>query len=169
MSNSCFRDFVNFCLLLLQIGRQAWSSGLVVVKIIVKIVVIASSSASRVSFFSLQLLVTHSSDILLFSWMTWWTPSMKTWTVLRRQGTELSGGWTGEPELSVRLLELETLTLVDCFVPQMYLTLGSIVLLPRCISAHTRPDKQNLFPIVQGGLEEEKRKDCAAQVLEMHC
>jgi len=37
--------------------------------------------------------------------------------------------------------------------------------LDRCISAHTRPDKQNLFPIVQGGLEEEKRKDCAAQLM----
>ena len=34
----------------------------------------------------------------------------------------------------------------------------------RCLSAHPRPDLQNLFPIVQGGLEEEKRKDCADQV-----
>ena len=88
-----------------NVGRPGWSSKLVV-KIIVKIVVIASSSASRVSFF-LQFLVTHSSDILLFSWMTWWTPNTKTWTVLRRQGTELSGGWTGEPELSVRFALLE--------------------------------------------------------------
>merc|ERR1719187_878690 len=31
--------------------------------------------------------------------------------------------------------------------------------LDRCLTAHPRPDKQNLFPIVQGGLEEEKRKD----------
>ena len=77
-----------------------------VVKIIVKIVVIASSSASRVSFF-LQFLVTHSNNILLFSWMTWLTPNTKTWTVLRRQGTELSGGWTGEPELLVRFALLE--------------------------------------------------------------
>merc|ERR1712209_67943 len=37
--------------------------------------------------------------------------------------------------------------------------------LDRCISAHNRPDKQNLFPIVQGGLEVEKRKDCAAQLM----
>ena len=77
-------------------------------------------------------------------------------------------------ELSARFAmlsskQLGTLTSVDCFALQVHLTLGSIVLFPRCISAHTRPDKQNLFPIVQGGLEEEKRKDCAAQVLEMHC
>ncbi len=37
--------------------------------------------------------------------------------------------------------------------------------LDRCISAHKRPDKQNLFPIVQGGLDEEKRKDCARQLM----
>eukprot|EP00088_Acartia_fossae_P020033 TRINITY_DN2172_c0_g1_i4.p1 TRINITY_DN2172_c0_g1~~TRINITY_DN2172_c0_g1_i4.p1 ORF type:complete len:409 (+),score=68.12 TRINITY_DN2172_c0_g1_i4:43-1269(+) len=36
--------------------------------------------------------------------------------------------------------------------------------LDRCIEAHTRPDKQNLFPIVQGGLDEGKRKDCADQL-----
>jgi len=36
--------------------------------------------------------------------------------------------------------------------------------LDRCLTAHPRPDKQNLFPIVQGGLDEEKRKDCAAQL-----
>jgi len=36
--------------------------------------------------------------------------------------------------------------------------------LDRCISAHTNPDQQNLFPIVQGGLEVDKRKDCAAQL-----
>ena len=28
----------------------------------------------------------------------------------------------------------------------------------------SRPDTQNLFPIVQGGLDEEKRKDCAAKL-----
>jgi len=36
--------------------------------------------------------------------------------------------------------------------------------LDRCLTAHTVPEKQNLFPIVQGGLDEEKRKDCAAQL-----
>lgn len=36
--------------------------------------------------------------------------------------------------------------------------------LDRCIAAHTRPDTQNLFPIVQGGLDEEKRRDCADQL-----
>jgi len=36
--------------------------------------------------------------------------------------------------------------------------------LDRCIEAHTHPDKQNLFPIVQGGLDESKRKDCADQL-----
>lgn len=37
--------------------------------------------------------------------------------------------------------------------------------LDRCLSAHPRPDKQNLFPIVQGGLDDEKRRDCAAQLV----
>jgi len=36
--------------------------------------------------------------------------------------------------------------------------------LDRCLSVHSRPDTQNLFPIVQGGLDHEKRKDCAAQL-----
>jgi len=36
--------------------------------------------------------------------------------------------------------------------------------LDRCLTAHPRPDKQNLFPIVQGGLDVEKREDCAAQL-----
>merc|ERR1719381_183500 len=36
--------------------------------------------------------------------------------------------------------------------------------LDRCIKVHDRKDKQNLFPIVQGGLDHEKRKDCAAQL-----
>lgn len=38
--------------------------------------------------------------------------------------------------------------------------------LDRCLTAHQRPDKQNLFPIVQGGLDVEKRKDCARQLIE---
>jgi len=37
--------------------------------------------------------------------------------------------------------------------------------LDRCLSAHPRPDLQNLFPIVQGGLEEDKRRDCAQQLM----
>jgi len=36
--------------------------------------------------------------------------------------------------------------------------------LDRCITAHTNTTTQNLFPIVQGGLDEEKRKDCADQL-----
>lgn len=34
--------------------------------------------------------------------------------------------------------------------------------LDRCLSAHSRCDDQNLFPIVQGGLNEELRKKSAA-------
>jgi queuine tRNA-ribosyltransferase len=37
----------------------------------------------------------------------------------------------------------------------------SIRWLDRCIKAHKRPDKQNLFAIVQGGLDAELRKTCA--------
>lgn len=36
--------------------------------------------------------------------------------------------------------------------------------LDRCIEAHKRPDKQNLFPIVQGGLDELKRRECAEEL-----
>jgi len=33
--------------------------------------------------------------------------------------------------------------------------------LDRCISAHSRPYEQNIFPIVQGGLDPELRKKSA--------
>jgi len=36
--------------------------------------------------------------------------------------------------------------------------------LDRCLSVHKAPDKQNLFPIVQGGLDYDKRLDCANQL-----
>ena len=130
LSDSCFWDLTkiwNITKIVVKVGHQGWSSWLVIIigcqgwssrlvvevgrqgwssRLVVKIVVTASSSASRVSFF-LQFLVTHSNNILLFSWMTWWTPNTKTWTGLKRQGTELSGGWTGEPERSVRFAMLE--------------------------------------------------------------
>lgn len=32
--------------------------------------------------------------------------------------------------------------------------------LDRCIQAHKRPEQQNLFGIVQGGLQEDLRKTC---------
>lgn len=34
------------------------------------------------------------------------------------------------------------------------------------LSHVSRPDKQNLFPIVQGGLDEEKRRACARELVE---
>jgi len=37
--------------------------------------------------------------------------------------------------------------------------------LDRCIEAHKRPDKQNLFPIVQGGLDVDERRKCAADLV----
>jgi len=37
--------------------------------------------------------------------------------------------------------------------------------LDRCIKAHKRTDEQNLFPIVQGGLDPVKRKDCAEELI----
>ncbi|XP_060595304.1 queuine tRNA-ribosyltransferase catalytic subunit 1-like [Ruditapes philippinarum] len=36
--------------------------------------------------------------------------------------------------------------------------------LDRCIEAHGRPHDQNIFPIVQGGLDAELRKKCAAEL-----
>ena len=36
----------------------------------------------------------------------------------------------------------------------------------RCLEAHQRPDDQNLFPIVQGGLDRELRKVSLAQLME---
>ena len=38
--------------------------------------------------------------------------------------------------------------------------LRSIRWLDRCISAHARPAEQNLFAIIQGGLDPELRKTC---------
>ncbi|XP_035704923.1 queuine tRNA-ribosyltransferase catalytic subunit 1 isoform X2 [Folsomia candida] len=37
--------------------------------------------------------------------------------------------------------------------------------LDRCIAAHQNPEKQNLFPIVQGGLNPELRKACAKELI----
>ena len=39
--------------------------------------------------------------------------------------------------------------------------------LDRCIAAHKRPSEQNLFPIVQGGLDADLRVQCAKGVLMM--
>uniref|UniRef100_A0A8D8RSH6 Queuine tRNA-ribosyltransferase catalytic subunit 1 n=1 Tax=Cacopsylla melanoneura TaxID=428564 RepID=A0A8D8RSH6_9HEMI len=38
--------------------------------------------------------------------------------------------------------------------------------LDRCLAAHENPSTQNIFPIVQGGLDENLRKDCAQQLTE---
>lgn len=38
--------------------------------------------------------------------------------------------------------------------------------LDRCIKAHKKPDKQNLFPIVQGGLDAKLRTESAKQLIE---
>ncbi|CAL8143669.1 unnamed protein product [Orchesella dallaii] len=37
--------------------------------------------------------------------------------------------------------------------------------LDRCMAAHQFPEKQNLFPIVQGGLDPELRKECAKELI----
>lgn len=37
--------------------------------------------------------------------------------------------------------------------------------LDRCLAAQTRADTQNLFPIVQGGLDERLRRSCAAEIV----
>ena len=37
--------------------------------------------------------------------------------------------------------------------------------LDRCIAAHKRPNEQNLFPIVQGGLDADLRAECAKGAL----
>lgn len=36
--------------------------------------------------------------------------------------------------------------------------------LDRCLAAHERPDEQNIFPIVQGGLDTKLRQECAKQL-----
>ena len=41
----------------------------------------------------------------------------------------------------------------------------SIRWLDRCISAHDRPKEQNLFAIIQGGLDAELRKKCADEMI----
>lgn len=42
--------------------------------------------------------------------------------------------------------------------------LRSIRWLDRCITAHARPAEQNLFAIIQGGLDPELRKTCVKGV-----
>lgn len=37
--------------------------------------------------------------------------------------------------------------------------------LDRCLEAHARDNDQSVFPIVQGGLNEELRKTCADELL----
>lgn len=37
--------------------------------------------------------------------------------------------------------------------------------LDRCIAAHKKTSTQNLFPIVQGGLDEDLRRRCAAEIV----
>lgn len=37
--------------------------------------------------------------------------------------------------------------------------------LDRCLTAHSRDDEQSIFPIVQGGLEPELRKQCVAELI----
>ncbi|CAF4376084.1 unnamed protein product, partial [Rotaria magnacalcarata] len=41
--------------------------------------------------------------------------------------------------------------------------------LDRCISAHSRPDEQSLFPIVQGGLDEKLREQSAKEIVKRNC
>ena len=42
--------------------------------------------------------------------------------------------------------------------------LRSIRWLDRCIAAHKNPDRQNLFAIIQGGLDEELRRQCCIEM-----
>lgn len=41
----------------------------------------------------------------------------------------------------------------------------SIRWLDRCIAAHKNPDRQNLFAIIQGGLDEELRRQCCVEMV----
>jgi queuine tRNA-ribosyltransferase len=40
----------------------------------------------------------------------------------------------------------------------------SIRWLDRCIAAHKYPDRQNLFAIIQGGLDEDLRRQCCVEM-----
>ena len=42
----------------------------------------------------------------------------------------------------------------------------SIRWLDRCIAAHTKPEQQNLFCIIQGGLDVELRRECTREMVE---
>ena len=41
----------------------------------------------------------------------------------------------------------------------------SIRWLDRCIAAHQKPDRQNLFCIIQGGLDLDLRRECCAEMV----
>lgn len=47
----------------------------------------------------------------------------------------------------------------------MPLYIRTVRWLDRCLSAHARDDEQSVFPIVQGGLNENLRKKCADELL----
>ena len=42
----------------------------------------------------------------------------------------------------------------------------SIRWLDRCIDAHRKPESQNLFCIIQGGLDLEMRRECCAEMVQ---
>lgn len=42
--------------------------------------------------------------------------------------------------------------------------LRSIRWLDRCIAAHKHPERQNIFAIIQGGLDEELRRRCCIEM-----
>lgn len=43
-------------------------------------------------------------------------------------------------------------------------TRRSVRWLDRCIAAHKRPSEQNIFAIIQGGLDERLRRECLAEM-----
>jgi len=42
----------------------------------------------------------------------------------------------------------------------------SVRWLDRCIAAHKKPETQNLFCIIQGGLDLEMRRECCAEMVQ---
>lgn len=55
-----------------------------------------------------------------------------------------------------------------CFEAASNVLCRTVRWLDRCIAAHKRPTEQNLFPIVQGGLDADLRVQCAKGMLDAY-
>ena len=89
-----------------------------------------------------------SGLILLCSWMMWSVPQFLV-RGLRKQCTGFYILWFSYHYIFTLTFYARTTRWLD-----------------RCLKAHKRPESQNLFPIVQGGLDAKLRTESAKQLMQ---